>query len=601
VIRRPGIRFLFWLTVALAAFPLHALDRNAFTFTGYSLKANLRPAEHEFHASGTIELRNDSQEPQKQMPLQISSSLRWQQIQLEGHRPVAFITQSYTSDIDHTGALQEAILTLPEAVAPGGTLKLEVSYGGEITRGSNRLTRIGTPEATALQNDWDDIGERFGAVRGLGYVVWYPVSMDAVSLSDGNAVFDAMARWKQRHQQTTIHVALSLGLGAAHAAPLSFVTSGNTRVGAAAPPEFSSSSKGAPASPESLETDFPASSTPVFAYGEFVKLDGLALTVWRTPSQIDEARTYADSAEQAERVLAEWFGPLKNKPQLVALNEPNATPFESGNLLFAPLRPLSSEARQLLLARMLAHGSLTSPRKWIAEGLSRFGQALVRERQAGRAAANEFLAQVVPVLIQVERAPEPAGRTERDSLLNSDDEVFYRGKAAYVWWMLRDIVGDTALTKAIAAYRPEQDQNAAYMQQVIEAQLTPRRSLQPFFDSWVYHDYGLPDLRVDAANARPTLENNYVVSVTIENLTRVWVEVPVMVKDAGGVVRSARLQVPGNAKGTTRISFQGTPATAEVDDGSVPELGTSSHQKQVVISGHSYTPVIPKNPRGDRD
>ena len=201
MILQTGIRLLLWLAVGLAAFPLQALDRNAFTFTRYSLKATIRPAEHEFQASGTIELRNNSESPQKQVPLQISSSLSWQQIELEGHQPVAYITQSYTSDIDHTGALQEAIVTLPEALAPGGTLKLEVSYGGEITRSSGRLTRIGAPESMALQSDWDEIGERFGAVRGLGYVTWYPVSIEAVSLSDGSAVFDAIARWKRANSR----------------------------------------------------------------------------------------------------------------------------------------------------------------------------------------------------------------------------------------------------------------------------------------------------------------------------------------------------------------------------------------------------------------
>ncbi len=147
MIWQTGIRLLLWLAVALAAFPLHALDRNAFTFTRYSLKANIRPAEHEFQASGTIELRNDSNSPQKEVPLQISSSLAWKEIRLEGHQPVAYIKQSYTSDIDHTGALEEAIVTLPEALAPGATLKLEVSYGGEIRRSSGRLTRIGAPES----------------------------------------------------------------------------------------------------------------------------------------------------------------------------------------------------------------------------------------------------------------------------------------------------------------------------------------------------------------------------------------------------------------------------------------------------------------------
>ncbi len=604
MIRQTGSRLLFGLAVVLAVtlapFPLQALDRDAFTFTSYSLQASIRPAEHEFHAEGAIELRNDSKTPQYEVPLQISSALAWQAIHLQGHQPVAYIQQSYTSDIDNTGALDEAIVTLPEALPPGGTLKLEVSYGGEITRNSGRLTRIGTPESAALQSDWDQIGERFGAVRGLGYVTWYPVSTEAASLSDGNAVFDTIARWKRRHDATTIHVALSLSLDAAHAAPFSLVTSGRQSRASAQPEQFSSS-KGSRVTAEALEADFPASSTPVFAFAEFVKLEGLALTVLYSPEQASDARAYADSAEQVERFLADWFGPLKNKPQLVALRDPDAVPFESGNLLLVSLRPLSNEARQLLLARALVHGSVSSPRPWISEGLARFGQALVREHQAGRAAAHEFLAQVLPMLIRIESpqrtglagnpgksaAGDAVAAAERNSLIHTNDELLYRGKAADVWWMLRDIAGDAALTKAIAAYRPDQDRDAQYIERLIEAEFTPRRDLGAFFDSWVYHDYGLPDLRVDAANARATGDNNYVVSVTIENLTRVWVEVPVLVKDAGGDVRRARLPVPGNAKSTTRISFQGVPATAEVNDGSVPELDLSNNQKPVLVQGQS--------------
>ena len=193
------------------------------------------------------------------------------------------------------------------------------------------------------------------------------------------------------------------------------------------------------------------------------------------------------------------------------------------------------------------------------------------------------------MLRQVERpAGSPtasAARAESDSLINTNDELLYRGKAAYVWWMLRDMLGDAALTKAIAAYRPEQDTEPAYLQRLLEAQFTPRRNLEAFFDSWVYRDYGLPDLRVDAANARQTLENNYVVSVTVENVTHVWVEVPVMVKGASGGARTERLQVPGNAKNTTRVSFQGTPVTAEINDGSVPELDLSNNIKQVAMPG----------------
>ena len=108
------------------------------------------------------------QTPQKIAVLQISSSLDWRSIKAGG-KQVQFVSQPYTSDIDHTGALSEAIVTLPEAVAPKGTVDLEIAYEGVIVLDATRLTRIGTPEATANSTDWDQISTKFTAVRGAGY------------------------------------------------------------------------------------------------------------------------------------------------------------------------------------------------------------------------------------------------------------------------------------------------------------------------------------------------------------------------------------------------------------------------------------------------
>ena len=74
---------------------------------------------------GKITLRNDSQTPQKIAVLQISSSLDWRSIKA-GDKAVQFVTQPYTSDIDHTGGLSEAIVTLPQAIAPKATIELEI-------------------------------------------------------------------------------------------------------------------------------------------------------------------------------------------------------------------------------------------------------------------------------------------------------------------------------------------------------------------------------------------------------------------------------------------------------------------------------------------
>src|SRR5208282_2442156 len=44
-------------------------------------------------------------------------------------------------------------------------------------------------------------------------------------------------------------------------------------------------------------------------------------------------------------------------------------------------------------------------------------------------------------------------------LATTFDETYYRSKAAYVWWMLRDMIGDDALKQAIGKYRAEDDTN----------------------------------------------------------------------------------------------------------------------------------------------
>ena len=68
-----------------------------------------------------------------------------------------------------------------------------------------------------------------------------------------------------------------------------------------------------------------------------------------------------------------------------------------------------------------------------------------------------------------------------ESLINTSTEEFYRSKAMYVWWMLRDMIGDAALKKALAAYHPDQDKESAYLQHLIEAQT--QRDLEWFFET----------------------------------------------------------------------------------------------------------------------
>ena len=142
-----------------------ALDREAFTITNYDLKLQVEPEQHRLGVRGKITLRNDTQTPQKIAVLQISSSLDWRSVKA-GDKAVQFVTQPYTSDIDHTGGLSEAIVTLPQAVAPKEPSNWRSRTKASILLDATRLTRIGTPEEAANSTDWDQIRREFhGSAR----------------------------------------------------------------------------------------------------------------------------------------------------------------------------------------------------------------------------------------------------------------------------------------------------------------------------------------------------------------------------------------------------------------------------------------------------
>ena len=118
--------------------PASALDREAFTIVRYRLDVQVGRDSHVMAVNGRLTLRNDSKSPQKLATLQVSSSLSWNGIGTDdkpadcacivfvGDHPLQWIGDNYTSDIDHTGALSEAIVTLPKEVAPGASITLDV-------------------------------------------------------------------------------------------------------------------------------------------------------------------------------------------------------------------------------------------------------------------------------------------------------------------------------------------------------------------------------------------------------------------------------------------------------------------------------------------
>ena len=571
---------LFAGTVSDAA----ALDRAGFTITRYQLEVQIDRATHVLAVTGKITLRNDSKAALTTVPLQVSSSLAWNSITLD-EKPLQWLSDSYTSDIDHSGSLSEAILTLPKAVAPGTSITLDIQYGGTVTTDATRLTRMGAPEDVAARNDWDQISDAFTAVRGLGYVVWYPVAIEAVSLSEGNTVFDAMAAWKERQAHSEFGARIIV-LGGSTESLCIAVNTAVSSCGEAR--EISESESGGKLKEfsNSITLAGMKETVPAFAIANYQPLDRPTVSLLHLPEDTQLARDYALAAEANDPLLHDWLGEPGQPARIIELTDPNANPYQSGATLFTPLRQAPTATLQLLLMPTQVAARLHSPHAWIQEGMERFVQTVLVESRSGRKAALDFLDEYREPLVKAEEAAhlKPDTKTKAaeetsaadNTLLNTNDELYLRGKGSFVLWMLRDMVGDRAMQSALAAYHPGADKDPSYLQRLV--QNSSKRDLEWFFDDWVYRDRGLPEFHVEAAYTRPLLTEgkSFLLTATIENRGRAGAEVPVLVQTPSGE-RVVRVVAKAGEKGSGRIEVPVAPDKIVVNDGSVPEANVGNN------------------------
>ena len=175
-----------------------SLDREAFTFTNYDLDCPRRARPTALGARGKSLCETIRRRRRRSRCCRFRLRSSWRSIKAGG-KQLQFVSQPYTSDIDHTGALSEAIVTLPEAVAPKGTVDLEIAYEGvdrarcdaahpdRHARSRRQQHRLGPDQ---LRNS------RQCAARDI--VAWYPIATEAANLSEGNSLFEIVGRWKAR-------------------------------------------------------------------------------------------------------------------------------------------------------------------------------------------------------------------------------------------------------------------------------------------------------------------------------------------------------------------------------------------------------------------
>jgi hypothetical protein len=574
-------------------------ERLSLTFTEFNMDVHLRTAEHEIAVRALITVRNDGQSPLAHVPLEISSSLHWERIRVAA-RDALYTIATLNSDTDHTGQLHEAAVKLATPLAPGATLQLDVTYSGTIPQSAQRLLAIGTPEDVALHSDWDAIDTDFTGLRGFGNVVWYPASAPPVILGDGARVFDEMGEHKLRMAGAHFFLRLTVEFPHGHAPTVALINGHSVPLSVTEPQSGSDEISGVvTATLDSATLGFEAPS--LFAA---VRTEHHATntTLWTLPTDDAPAdaavEDWASAASTVTPFLQGWLGQAP-RSQLTILDFPDLrdAPFETGPLLVTAIRHATQDQLTGVMAHALTHAWMSSPRAWLNEGVAHFMGTLWLEKQSGRQKALEVLESGRNALALIE--PPSPGESSGQPLAQAISPVFYRTKATYVFWMLRDLVGDPALSAALRAYDPAQDaarglgpsSGSGSFEKLLE-QAGLRRDLSWFFADWVDADKGLPDITIDhvfftsaeTASHTPNASdsgagpeaNGWIVTVDLANSGYAAAEIPITVRNPDTSV-TQRVLVPARSKATQRILIQGRPTEVQANDGTVPETEASVH------------------------
>ena len=572
-------------------------ERSALTFTAYDLDVHLTPASAAISVRAGLTVRNDSPTPLTRLILQISSSLHWDALSTRSlppgpTAPLPFATRLIDTDADHTGRMTEAVVPLPQPLAPGASVSLAALYSGSIPPSAERLTRIGAPDDQALQSDWDSIAPSLTALRGFGNVLWLPASAPPVFLGDGAKLFQSVGLARLRQSAATVRLRLAVeytgdppdaAFFCGLRQPLAAI-SDNANLPAAESPGVATAAFDAQPlgfrSPSLFVTDRPASQTGTPSNPTLIA----AVT-----DHYDALPAYAAAAALVEPLLTDWLGP-QPLATLTVLDHPGQ-PFEDDALLVRPMRADGPATLAPALAHSLTHAWIHSSHPWIDEGLAQFLSILWTERTSGRAAALADLQDAARPLALIEpELPDSTLSPAGSSLASATGDIFYRTKAAAVWWMLRSIVGDGALKQTLQTYRldPTLDRDPIGLQRALEK--LSHKDLRWFFDDWVYRDRGLPDLSIVSVTpsqltSRAGLPAGWLIAVEVRNDGYAAAEVPVTVRSSTAS-ETQRLRIPGRSSASTRIVFAGTPAEVEVNDGGVPETQTSLHTRQLLLPSH---------------
>jgi hypothetical protein len=587
-------------------------DRQAIAVTAYNLDMHLNLATGATTTRARMRVRNDGSSALAGIPLQISSSLKWQSARA-GNKAAEFEQHPLFTAADHTGTATEIVVSA--SLAPGASIDLDLFYEGALTPSTERLEQIGAPAPQAAASDWDGFGlpseTAVQGVRGLGNVLWYPVAQPPVFLGEGNDLFEAVGKSRLRQQEATFRLRLTLEFSGT--APDAAIFCGQREPLLPLTPREDTADP-APTGIASATWDFPRLGfrTPslLVAISAPTETDDHLLQV--VTNHPDTIPSYTAAARLAQPLLSAWLGasPLEALT-LLDLGTPNASPFEEGGMLALPLHITDASRLAPSMVHALTHAWSNSPEPWLSEGLATFMGQLYLERLGGPTGRDAALAAAEPELralalyesstVATDAAVSSSATPEHPPLTACPDPICYRTKGAAIFQMLRTLAGEDALKQTLQAFRVAKNQDSASFEALLEK--TSGKDLGWFFDDWVNHDRGLPDLSIvniaprsiapsasttnghGALESTPTgqqvrSEGGWITAIAVANDGGATTDVPVTLR-TGSFTTTERLRIPAHSRATLRMLTPAQPDEVTVNDGSTPELKSSTHTRSI--------------------
>lgn len=479
----------------------------------YELDIELGPDTHQLRGRAHVEVAAD--EPLAALTFHLNKNLRVERVAGPDNKPLHFEQQAGAETFQ---------VDLPQVLSAGQTSALTVDYQGAFDPALR-------PERGAL----------------LGVI------------APGKTYLLREARWFPQAANLWARFAMTLSVT---------LPEGETAVssGRAEPPRTAGGKTRAV-----FRVDEPALVGTLVAgrYQQVKAASGAPLTFYLLTAPESSATGSADTLADIMAFFSDEFGPLENAELAVVETQDDTWESHSApGLLLLPTRQWGSTLNQRLLARSLARqwfASRVSPANasdaWLADGLCRYAEALYIEHSAGTEGLRQALEDLT-IAALVDESAAPIANAGRLTPFSPEFYSVIRDKGAMVFHMLRQVMGDEAFFRLLAAYGGHFAGRGVTLDEFERlAEETAGQPLDYFFAEWL-RSTGVPQFELEYVIYRT--QKGFRVGGQVKQQLEIFrMPVPVRVETEG----PPATQVVAVAGPSTDFSIEtfGKPTRIEID------------------------------------